>query len=1093
MEAAGGKKTTQGKVMAQFIPTDTLFNKQWYLLNTGQTGFGPGNIDLGVTYVWPDYTGKGVKVAVFDDGVDFNHVDLVANYNHALDAIIDGSPVDAGPLTPAQVGGTTGFNSLNAHGTTIAGVIAAASNGVGTVGVAFDSQIVGVYAPVTGVRGNTTQSSQLIQAMQQLKNYDVADFAAGGSQFLDGQGSANLATFYTAIQSAVTDGRGGLGTILVNAMHNSGPTYGGVDGNSSGFDANRFYIHVGGVWDTGDVAQFTTRGSNMLVSGFTQTGAVGSGSARGIWTTDITGADGIVPGDWVDSGGTSLAGPQIAGIAALMLQANPNLGWRDVQTIFSLSARHTGSAIGAPTLDPTETDPWEFNGGDNWNGGGRHYSIDYGYGIANAHDAVRMAESWFLTGSAAATSANQSSPTTSISSGGLAIPDNTGSSVTLHFNVTSNIRVEEVRLNLGVNHPRIQDLTITLISPDGTTSKVFNPVSSEAGSGNNVPTGWAFLSEEFRGELSQGDWQVVITDHVSGNTGTLGNSSLQVFGSSNLTNSRYTYTDEFAQYGSLSGRGTLTDTDAGNDTINAAAVTSNSTLNLNAGATSTIAGKSVTIAVGSSIENAIGGDGNDTLTGNALDNILAGGRGTNTLDGGDGNDTAAFLYSHDKYVIQRVANTIVVTGSESTDTLTNIEHLKFSDITLDSTNLFFPQITSNGGGSTAAASVAENTTSVTTVTATDQDPGTTLSYSIVGGADQGLFQINSATGALSFVTAPDYENPSDADHNNSYIVTVRVSDGTLTSDQALTVNVTDVSEAPPNVVWGGSPDLGSRGPAFKVAGIGDFDGDGTSDVLWRNPTTGQVDTWRLVNGNWAASTDLGSRGTDWNVAGTGDFNHDGTSDVLWRNTTTGQVDVWLMSKGNWSSSVDLGSRGLDWQIAGAGDFNHDGTTDVLWRNTTTGQIDEWTMANGNWAGSTDLGSHGTSWQVAGTGDFNHDGTTDVLFRNTLTGQVDEWVMSNGNWSNSVDLGLRPLNWQVAAVNDFNADGTADVLWRNQTTGENDGWSMFNGQWFGSIALGPLDPAYQVAGTGDFNHSGSGDVLWHNATTGQVAGWLLGPG
>jgi len=359
--------------VAQFIPTDTLFNKQWYLLNTGQSGFGPGNIDLNVTSVWPDYTGAGVKVAVYDDGVDFNHVDLKDNYDHSLDAVIDGSPVDANYLQPSQVGGSTGFNALNAHGTTIAGVIAAESNGVGTVGVAFGSRIVGVYAPVTGV-GPGAPSSETIQAMQQLQNYDVADFAAGGSQFRDGQGNPNLSTFYAAIQSAATDGRGGLGTILVNAMHNSGPGSGGLDGNGSGFDANRFYIHVGGVFDTGDVANFATRGANQLVSAFTEAAAVGSGSARGIWTTDISGADGIVPGDWVDSGGTSLSGPQVAGISALMLQANPGLGWRDVQTIFSLSARHTGSAVGAPTLDPSETDPWEFNGADNCNGDHRRSS-----------------------------------------------------------------------------------------------------------------------------------------------------------------------------------------------------------------------------------------------------------------------------------------------------------------------------------------------------------------------------------------------------------------------------------------------------------------------------------------------------------------------------------------------------------------------------------------------------------------------------------------------------------------------------------------------------------------------------------------------
>ena len=63
-----------------------------------------------------------------------------------------------------------------------------------------------------------------------------------------------------------------------------------------------------------------------------------------------------------------------------------------------------------------------------------------------------------------------------------------------------------------------------------------------------------------------------------------------------------------------------------------------------------------------------------------------------------------------------------------------------------------PMITSNGGSNTAAVSIAENTTAVTTVTATDPDVGQTLSYSISGGADASKFTIGSSTGALSFVT-----------------------------------------------------------------------------------------------------------------------------------------------------------------------------------------------------------------------------------------------------------------------------------------------------------------------------------------------------
>ena len=109
-----------------------------------------------------------------------------------------------------------------------------------------------------------------------------------------------------------------------------------------------------------------------------------------------------------------------------------------------------------------------------------------------------------------------------------------------------------------------------------------------------------------------------------------------------------------------------------------------------------------------------------------------------------------------------------------------------------------PTITSNGGGDTAAVSIAENTTAVTTVTATDPDVGQTLSYSIIGGADASKFTIGSSTGALSFVTAPNFELPTDAGGNNVYDVIVQVSDGHGGIDtQAIAVTVTDVLRTVP--------------------------------------------------------------------------------------------------------------------------------------------------------------------------------------------------------------------------------------------------------------------------------------------------------
>lgn len=117
-------------------------------------------------------------------------------------------------------------------------------------------------------------------------------------------------------------------------------------------------------------------------------------------------------------------------------------------------------------------------------------------------------------------------------------------------------------------------------------------------------------------------------------------------------------------------------------------------------------------------------------------------------------------------------------------------------VTVTAANDNSPVITSNGGGATAAINVAENSTAVTTVTATDADlPAQTLSYGISGGADAARFAINGTTGVLTFVAAPNFEAPTDAGTNNIYDVQVTVSDGAGGTDvQDIAVTVTDQNE-----------------------------------------------------------------------------------------------------------------------------------------------------------------------------------------------------------------------------------------------------------------------------------------------------------
>ena len=129
---------------------------------------------------------------------------------------------------------------------------------------------------------------------------------------------------------------------------------------------------------------------------------------------------------------------------------------------------------------------------------------------------------------------------------------------------------------------------------------------------------------------------------------------------------------------------------------------------------------------------------------------------------------------------------------------------------------------------TDAFTAAENTTAVGTVTATDPDEGDSVTFALNGGADEAKFAITPA-GALTFLTAPDHEQPADAGGDNGYQVVVRASDGSLTADQSVTVTVTDAAESDATLKalsladQDGNPvDIGTFDPATTdyAAGVG---------------------------------------------------------------------------------------------------------------------------------------------------------------------------------------------------------------------------------------------------------------------------------
>lgn len=151
-----------------------------------------------------------------------------------------------------------------------------------------------------------------------------------------------------------------------------------------------------------------------------------------------------------------------------------------------------------------------------------------------------------------------------------------------------------------------------------------------------------------------------------------------------------------------------------------------------------------------------------------------------------------------------------------------------------------PAITTPGTGVTATVASPENTAVAATVQAFDFE-NDTLAFSIVGGADQGKFAIHEQTGVLSFITAPDFENPGDADGNNSYIVTVQVSDGRGGIDtQTITVNVTDYDDESPTITAPNGGNAASIDVRENIAFVTDADAT--------DRDAGTTFTWSIAGG-----------------------------------------------------------------------------------------------------------------------------------------------------------------------------------------------------------------------------------------------------
>jgi len=483
------------------LPNDTLINQQWHLKNTGQSG-GLIGIDSKVENVWgafggAGFRGSGIRIAIIDDGLETLHPDLNANVDTQNGYNWNATPDNINPNPVA---------ADDNHGTACAGIAAAVgNNNLGVSGAAPQATLVG-FRLIAAAFTDAEEADAFTRANAIIQIKSNSWGQGDDGDVIGGLGSLGQA----ALANAVVSGRSGKGTIFVFAGGN-----GRVEGDYSNFDSycsSRFVIGVAALDNFGRQAYYSESGSNLLVTA----PSGGDAGTLDITTTDRTSTAGYNTGSGLagnyDStfNGTSAATPLVSGVCALLLQKNPNLGWRDLKEVLLRSATK---------VTPADTD-WFTNGA------GFSFNHKFGAGLINAEAAANLITNWVNLRPETSTQLTDSTITN--------IPDNNATGITRSFNfTTSTLRVEHVEVTLTYTHQFRGDLECILTSPSGKKSVLAIPRSAD----NNAVTNesYTFTTVHHWGEKSNGTWQVQVADRGARDLGSLRGVTVKLLGTTYST------------------------------------------------------------------------------------------------------------------------------------------------------------------------------------------------------------------------------------------------------------------------------------------------------------------------------------------------------------------------------------------------------------------------------------------------------------------------------------------------------------------------------------------------------------------------------
>ena len=445
------------------------YSDQWHLHDSSSGG-------ANVVTAWSltnnsgnNIYGTGIHINIIDDGIEKSHADLSTNY--ISESSYDYVGGDSDPTPPPS----------SSHGTSCAGVAAGyGHNGVGITGAAPNANLSGQR-----LLGAGTATNEATALTRTLNAVDIYSNSWGPTD--NGTLQPAPPQVLAALANGTTNGRNGKGAIYTWAGGNGRTSK--DNSNYDGYANSRYVISVAATSNLGTFSSYSEPGANIMVS------SPSNGGTDAITTTSTNNG-------YTDNfSGTSAATPLVSGTIALMLEANPNLSWRDVQHVL----------VNSSDVVDSSSSGWFTNGA------GHEFSHDYGFGRINAGSAVTLSKTWSNVGSEVSHSASINP--------GTPIPDAGGGSISSQINITQDITIESVEIPIQSDHTYAGDLTITLRSPAGTTA-----ILSEGNRRDTNTLNFTFSAKTFWGETSQGNWTLTIEDLARDDTGTLNSWGLNVYG-----------------------------------------------------------------------------------------------------------------------------------------------------------------------------------------------------------------------------------------------------------------------------------------------------------------------------------------------------------------------------------------------------------------------------------------------------------------------------------------------------------------------------------------------------------------------------------